>query len=283
MINFVGYGIDEQILFAQSGKKSSVWVHNDMVQEIKTRQNQNINTLREVYNAYDNVVVVSPDLIEPTSQISGRKDNIKIVHNINNYEKIKENGEKELKTDKNTEIVTDNPNGISGVLSSPGKKIITIGRYSPEKGHDRLMIAFDKICDEYPDTQLIIIGGHGELYDQTKKLRSELKYGKNVTLIKWISNPMPILKKCDLFVLSSYYEGWPMVLMEADTFNIPVLVTDIQGTQWMRDYGGRIVENSQEGILKGLFEFMEGDSSCLDINYEEYNAKAVREFYDIIN
>ena len=74
-----------------------------------------------------------------------------------------------------------------------------------------------------------------------------------------------------------------MVLMEADTFNIPVLVTDIQGTQWMRDYGGRIVENSQEGILKGLFEFMEGDSSCLDINYEEYNEKAVKEFYDIIN
>ncbi len=283
MINFVGYGIDEQILFAQSGEKSSVWVHNDMVQEIKTRQNQNINTLREVYNAYDNVVVVSPDLIEPTSQISGRKDNIKIVHNINNYEKIKENGEKELQIDKNTEIVTDNPNGISGVLREPGKKIITIGRYSPEKGHDRLMIAFDEICDEYPDTQLIIIGGHGELYDQTKKLRSELKYGKNVTLIKWISNPMPILKKCDLFVLSSYYEGWPMVLMEADTFNIPVLVTDIQGTQWMKDYGGRIVENSQEGILKGLFEFMEGNSSCLNINYEEYNEKAVQEFYDIMN
>ena len=37
-------------------------------------------SLKEVYNSYENVVVVSPDLIEPTSQISGRKDNIKIVY-----------------------------------------------------------------------------------------------------------------------------------------------------------------------------------------------------------
>ena len=111
---------------------------------MKMKNNRLKNVLKTAYNEYDNVAVVSPDLIEPTSKISGRRDNIKIVHNINNYEKIKENGEKELKTDKNTEIVTDNPNGISGVLSSPGKKIITIGRYSPEKGHDRLMIAFDK-------------------------------------------------------------------------------------------------------------------------------------------
>ncbi len=282
VVNFDGYGEDENLMFSRTGKKASVWVHNDMIQEIETRDIQNINTLREIYNAYENVVVVSPDLIKPTSEISGRKDNIRIVHNINTHDKIQKKGENELYIDKNTEIITRHPDGIFGVLNSPGKKIITIGRYSPEKGHDRLLNAFDELCEDYPDTQLIIIGGHGKLYNQTINLRNDLRHWKNVTLIKWISNPMPILKQCDLFVLSSFYEGWPMVLMEADTFDVPVLVTDITGTQWMKDYGGHIVENSQAGILQGLYEFAEGNVDRLGIDYEEYNKNAVEEFYSIL-
>ena len=282
MINFDGYGIDEQLLLANADVKNSCWVHNDMVQEIATRDIQNINVLKYIYNKYDIVSVVSPDLINPTSQISGRKDNIRIVHNINNYEKILENGDKDLELNKNTHIYTNNLYGIKGVLEKPGKKIITIGRYSPEKSHDRLLNAFDKFADDYPDTQIIIIGGHGVLYNKTEELVGTLKHWKNVTLIKWIANPMPILKECDLFVLSSFYEGWPMVLMEADTFNIPVMATDITGTQWMKDYNGHVVENSDEGILQGLYDFAEGKVKPLGIDYEEYNKNAVEEFNSVM-
>ncbi|WP_296869706.1 CDP-glycerol glycerophosphotransferase family protein [uncultured Methanobrevibacter sp.] len=282
MINFDGYGIDEQLLLANADVKNSCWVHNDMVQEIETRDIQNINVLKYIYNKYDIVSVVSPDLIKPTSQISGRKDNIRIVHNINNYEKILENGNKDLELNKNTHIYTNNLYGIKGVLEKPGKKIITIGRYSPEKSHDRLLNAFDKFADDYPDTQIIIIGGHGVLYNKTEELVGTLKHWKNVTLIKWIANPMPILKECDLFVLSSFYEGWPMVLMEADTFNIPVMATDITGTQWMKDYNGHVVENSEEGILQGLYDFAEGKVEPLGIDYEEYNKNAVEEFNSVM-
>ena len=82
VINFDGYGYDQTLLFAYADAKNSIWVHNDMLQEIRTRSNQNFNTLKEAYNNYDNVLVVSEDLIEPTSKISGKKDNIKVIHNI---------------------------------------------------------------------------------------------------------------------------------------------------------------------------------------------------------
>ena len=93
---------------------------------------------------------------------------------------------------------------------------------------------------------------------------------------------MPILKQCDLFVVSSYYEGWPMVIMEADSFNIPVVATDINGTQWMKDYGGYIVENSEEGILQGMYDFSQGKVNHLGIDYDEYNRSAIEEFFKII-
>ncbi len=283
VINFDGYGFDQTVLFAYADARNSVWVHNDMVQEIKTRANQNFNTLRLAYNSYDNVIPVSEDLIEPTYEISGRKDNIKVIHNINDFNAIIDKSNQELKLDENTEIVTSNPNGIEGVLESKGKKFITIGRFSPEKGHKRLMEAFDKFCNDYPDSQLIIIGGHGDLYESTVELRGNLKYGDNITLIKWISNPMPILGKCDLFVLSSFYEGWPMVTMEAEALKVPIIATDICGVQMLRKYNGYIVENSEEGILQGMHDYMDGKVNTMDIDFEEYNKEAIEDFCSILS
>lgn len=282
IIHFNGYGIEETMLFSVSDSIKSIWVHNDMVQEIKGKDNQNLSVLKHVYNEYDNVVVVSPDLIKPTSQISGRQDNIRLVHNVNNFDEIKRKSLKDIEINDSCVVITKNEDGIEGVLNSSGKKFITIGRFSPEKGHDRLISAFNKYCEDYPDTQLIIIGGYGPSDEETVNLAMQSKFADNITIIKSILNPMPILKQCDLFVVSSYYEGWPMVIMEADTFNIPVIATDINGTQWMRDYGGYIVENSEEGILQGMYDFSQGKVNPLGIDYEEYNKNAIEEFLKII-
>lgn len=282
VIDFDGYGKIESLMFSKVDVKNAIWVHNDMIQEIKTRSIQNFNVLNEVYNNYDDVVVVSSDLIKPTSEISGIKNNIKVVHNFNNFEKTQYKSLEGILLDENTTIFNTVSKDIKDVLKSDGNKFITIGRFSPEKGHERLLNAFDEFCNDFPNTQLIIIGGHGIIYEDTKRKVSQLKHHENVTLIKWISNPMPILKECDLFILPSFYEGWGMVLMEADTLNIPIIVMDIVGIQWIKEYNGYIVENSKKGILNGMYDFMEGKVKTLDIDYVEYNKNVIDEFYSII-
>lgn len=109
-----------------------------------------------------------------------------------------------------------------------------------------------------------------------------LKHGQNVTLIKNISNPLPILRQCDLFILASYYEGWPMVIMEADTLGIPIIATDIESTRAMGEYGGYLVENSYGGILEGMHDFAEGKVRPLNSDYRKYNRNAIDEFLQII-
>lgn len=282
IIHFNGYGIEETMLFSVSDAKKSIWIHSNMIEEMKLKNNQNFSVLKYVYNVYDNVVVVSHDLVKPTSEISGRKDNIKIAHNVNNIEDIKQKGLKELEINDSCVVHTKNKGGIEGVLNSSGKKFITIGRFSLEKGHDRLINAFNKYCKDYPDTQLIIIGGYGPSYDKTIRLVDESEFADNITIIKSILNPMPILKKCDLFILSSYYEGWAMVIMEADVFNIPVIATNISGIQWIKDYGGYINDNSEEGILKGMHDFTRGNVKALGIDHKKYNDDAIDEFLKII-
>ncbi|MDO5811041.1 MAG: CDP-glycerol glycerophosphotransferase family protein [Methanobrevibacter sp.] len=281
VINYDGYNKNELLIFTHSGVKNAVWVHNDMIQEIKTRGNQNFDILHEAYCAADSVCVVSKDLIKPTSEISGRTDNIRIIHNINNYETIINNSKKEIQFDKST-VFHSSYGSIEEVLSKDGLKFITIGRFSPEKGHERLIKAFNRFCRDYPDSQLIIIGGHGELYEDTVELAESSEFGANISLIKGISNPMPILKQCDLFILPSFYEGWGIVIMEADTLDIPVVATDVVGTQWLRDYDGNLVENSEEGILNGMLEFMKGDVNTLNIDYKKFNEEIIDSFYSLL-
>ena len=279
VIDFDGYNHDETLMFTSSDFRSSVWVHNDMVSEIKAKHNQNPNVLREAYSQADNVCVVSPSLVEPTTSISGRKDNVRVIHNLNDYESILNRSNEEVHLDENTIVYN---NEIECVLAKDSIKFITIGRFSPEKGHERLILAFNEFCKDFPDAQLIIIGGYGVEYEKTCELVDSVEYGGNVTLINNISNPMPILKECDLFILSSYHEGWPMVLMEADTLCVPIISTDIASTRAMGEYAGHLVENSQEGILKGMHDFVDGNVACSNSDFEKYNEVAVDEFYSLL-
>ena len=73
-----------------------------------------------------------------------------------------------------------------------------------------------------------------------------------------------------------------MVIMEADTLDIPIVATDIEATKSMGSYGGYLVENSREGLLKGMSDFVEGKVKPQKSDYEEYNGDAIEEFLKIL-
>ena len=173
---------------------------------------------------------------------------------------------------KDTEIFCPHPDGVNHILNSPGMKFITIGRFSPEKGHFRLIDAFEEFHKTHPDSSLIIIGGLGVLYNKTIQHARETDCWENIVLIKSVKNPMPILKKCDLFIISSFYEGLPMVLHEADSLGIPAFSTDIHGPGgYFREFGGHLVEDSTEGILQGMYDFADGKIKPMNIDYKKRN------------
>ena len=74
-----------------------------------------------------------------------------------------------------------------------------------------------------------------------------------------------------------------MVLMEADTLGIPIISTDIESTRAMGDYAGVLVENSEEGILKGMHDFASGEIQSKHSDFEKYNERAVEEFKELID
>ena len=281
VIHFTGYEKRITGLLERFDAKRAIFVHNDMVSELKTKGNQHYKTLKEAYNNYDRVVAVSEDIIEPIKKISGRDDNIVVVNNAHDYKAIIEKSKKEIAYSETT-VANVSEKILKKLLDMDYIKFINIARYSPEKGQKRLIDAFEKFYKKHENSLLIIIGGYGKLYDELHEYIKHLDCRYNVILIKSIDNPFPILKKCDLFILSSFYEALGLVLLEADTCKVPCFSTDVRGPRgFMKKYGGTLVENSEEGILKGMNDFMDGKIKCMNFDAEKYNEKVKQEYENI--
>ena len=281
-IQFFGYEKRVIALFQRFDVPKAIFVHSDMYKEIKTRGNQHALTLRSAYQNYDKVVSVTEYVRESIAKISNRKDNIIVVNNAHNYKQILKKMDKKIEFDEQTKSNVSE-NVLKKILERNDIiKFINIGRFSVEKGHKRLISAFNEFYKEHKNAFLFIIGGLGKQWIETNEYIKNLDCKYNVILIRYISNPFPILKKCDLFILSSFYEALGLVVLEAQTCGVPVISVDIEGPRgFMTERGGYIVENSEKGILQGMNDFMDGKVKLMNFNPEEYN-KNIKKQYERI-
>ena len=103
--------------------------------------------------------------------------------------------------------------------------ISSIGRLSPEKGIYELICAFRKALKLNSSLRLLIIGEG----DEEKKIRKYLNdYSINdfVEIISFRDNYYSYLSNADIFVLNSYYEGMPSILVEAASTDIAIISTN---------------------------------------------------------
>lgn len=275
VIHYNGYEAYVTRLLQEADCKRTIWVHSDMVQELKVRKNHNYHILKEAYQKYDHVVTVSSDMVESARAIGGKGANIKVIENCHDYLGVRNRAEEEICFDAETESNVSLER-LKEILSEKGDKFINIGRFSPEKGHKRLIEAFERYWENHRESYLIIIGGLGELYEETLTFAREKSSSKHIILIRSMRNPLPVLKRCDLFLLSSFYEGLGLVLLEADALGVPVMACDVKGPRgFLKKYGGILLDDSADGIYQGMELYARENICPLNVNYEETNKISV--------
>ena len=145
------------------------------------------------------------------------------------------------------------------------------------------MNAFNRYWKKNPESWLILIGGSGALYESSVAHAQTLEASEHIILIRSMQNPMPVLKGCDLFLLSSYYEGYPIVLLEAATLGVPMAACDVKGCHgFLSKHGGLLLENSESGLLHGMQLFTEGQIPPLDIDADLINRTAAAQVETLI-
>ena len=119
--------------------------------------------------------------------------------------------------------------------------LIGVGRDDPIKGFWHLIKAFYLVQKEIPQMRLIIMGDGS--FEQAKSLVSELQLEQKVYLPGVRKNPYKYLAASEMFLLSSYTEGFPNVLVEAMILGRPLISTDC------RTGPAEILDHGKYGIL----------------------------------
>lgn len=101
-------------------------------------------------------------------------------------------------------------------------KVIAIGRYDYQKGFDRLIMAWKKVTETVSGWHLDIIGD-GSKRQELQSLIQQLGMEKHISLIKPTSNIDSTYLHASILALTSHYEGLPMVLIEAQSFGLPIV------------------------------------------------------------
>ncbi len=187
------------------------------------------------------------------------------------------------------------PNAVNlpaGWEDRRGNNVLTaVGRLTRQKGFDLLLEAFARITDRHPDWKLVI-WGEGEARTELEAQRDALGLRDRVEMPGLTARPGLWLETADAFVLSSRYEGWGIVLLEAMAARLPVVsfACDWGPTDMIADgEDGILVPDGDVTALADALSSVMGDETLrtrlaanAQANVQRYDAEHVLSQWDAV-
>jgi glycosyltransferase involved in cell wall biosynthesis len=125
--------------------------------------------------------------------------------------------------------------------AAQGPVVIACGRMVPQKGYPHLLDAFARLRARRPATLWIV--GDGPLRPELEERTRTLGIAGSVWFAGFRSNPYALMRRADVFVLSSLWEGFGNVIVEAMAVGTPVVATDCPHGP------AEIIRGENEGVL----------------------------------
>jgi glycosyltransferase involved in cell wall biosynthesis len=141
-----------------------------------------------------------------------------------------------------TQIPNVNPLNNPEKSKLTSKKVVSLGRLDAQKGYDMLIDAWRLIAPNHPDWTLEIFG-QGEWHKLLQDKIAHYNLKEKVVLKGIVSNVEKVYCDSSIYVMSSRYEGFPMVLIEAMSCGLPIVSFDCE-------HGPReIITDEHDGFL----------------------------------
>ncbi len=228
--------------------------HMPLVQRALSKIDLNVADSKQALEAYESVFNINNGIA---------------IHNLMDIDKVKQGMKEE----------TDD------IKESSLPSVITVARFHPQKGLDRLLEASNLAYHNGYRHTLYLIGG-GE---EETKLRTQAEGMDHVVFLGYKQNPYSDIAACDLFVLPSLYEGFATIVNESLLAGTPVLMTDVSGAkeQITSVECGWVVENSQDALNKGLQNALHKPDQLKQMkeqlkNYKYPNDEILKQFIEIL-
>lgn len=266
---FATYSLPASFIARIASFNSTIWVHTNYLTLFEGNQKKFKEFFNErKFERFKNIIFVSED---------SKNDFLKIFPNIKNnviecghyldYRKmINQSNEQIDDLDINKNVPT----------------FVNIGRHSEkEKKLSRLLKVANRLKEEGYKFNLILVGD-GEDTNKYKEIVEKYNLNKSVKFVGRKSNPYPYYKIADCMVLTSEYEGFPVVFLESCIFNKPIITTKVSDYQKIENKYGIITEKNEESIYEAMKNFIKNGYKIIEkFDIEDYNKKVLNKLENI--
>lgn len=210
-------------------------IFNPKIKIITTLHNINIGgRKRERIIKYTNFLSDSNTIISETARQyfvnigTFPEKKLKLIPNGVDTLEFKENSELRLKTRHKLGVRND-------------FVWLAVGRFEEQKNYFNLMKSFSFVLETHKNVQLLLVGT-GPLLEETKKMADELKIHEHTKFLGYRNDITSLMNAADAYVMSSSWEGMPIVLLEASAVGLPIVCTDVGGNK-------EVVVDSETGFI----------------------------------
>lgn len=230
------------------------WIHSN-VSDIEEKFSYSFNSIEEekaFLHRFSSMVAVSNSCAESFFKKYGSDYETKVIYNPVDAARIRHMAEEPL------------PLQDAWLFDGEMPIIGTVARIDGQKGIDRLIYISEQLDLKKIAHRLVVIGdGVDYTYYKEEIKRKQLRH---IHLIGFRSNPYPYVKRFNLFVCSSIWESYSIVVNEALVLGIPVISTKCGGPEEVLQYGkyGVLAENDQSSLYEEVKNFLCYGMQCVE-------------------
>ena len=234
-------GVPTRIIGGCQRKQATkiAWLHTKLSEAPLQRVFRGKAEMLALYNGYQHIVCVS-DVARTTllEYLPVNPNRVSVIYNTLDVDAVLRRGA------EGQSMFAPQPDVVT---------LCTVGRLTEVKGYERLLKVLAQLkSEDFPFRMFFV--GDGHLLPHLQAFVNANDLQNSVSFLGFSENPYPFVKASDLFVCSSFTEGYSTAVTEAILLEVPVITTLCPGMNEILGNGeyGLIVENSEAGLYEGL-------------------------------
>ncbi|CAN7591956.1 glycosyltransferase [Rossellomorea sp. LjRoot5] len=249
-------------------KKKLAWVN--AIYRLKRKDSEYQS---KYYDHYDKIIGVSETSKEVFLETFPKYNNkMEVIYDINNPQFISD--------------MADIGDGYEDYFD--GVRILTIGRLARQKGYDIALEACKKLKEKGINFRWYVLG-KGPLEEEIRHYVTTHNLTDHFILLGVKANPYPYIKKSDIYVQTSKFEGFGLAIAEARMLNVPVVTTNFDAVynQMVQNKNGLVVNMDSESVADGIISLIHNHNLRNEIT--EYlklekkgNIEEIEKFYNLV-
>lgn len=268
-VDFATYSLADSFVARIASKNNALWVHNNYLDFYE----RDIEKYKGFFNAikareFKNIIFVSNfDKNNFEKHFSELKEKLRVFNNLIDYKSIIKKSKEQIDLERYNEIT-----------------FLNVGRHDEkQKRLSRIIEAVERLKKDNIKCKVLFVGD-GPDKGKYEKMVKEKKLEHYIEFLGAKRNPYPYFNISDCFLMSSEYEGNPVVFIESLILGLPIITTDISDSkEEIENKFGIVTKKDVESIYLAMKIFIEkGYETKEKFNAEEYNAKILKELEKIL-